>query len=294
MPNFDLDFLFYLFAWQDFIDLSYSGSSGTKMPRADWYFMKATEWHVPLDIAEQKAIACVLSALDDKIDLLHRQNQTLEALAQTLFRQWFIEEMQDDWEIKPLSEILTVKGGSTPSTKIEEYWNGEVHWTTPRDLSSNDSPFLLTTERKITKMGLTKISSGLLAKGTLLLSSRAPVGYLAFAEIPLAINQGFIAIIDNKGFSNQFIYMWLKENMDYVRSYANGSTFLEISKTAFKTLEMNIPPKSKRDEYDEIASLLFGKIKANVYQIRTLEKLRDLLIPKLMSGEVRVRYGQDH
>lgn len=242
---------------------------------------------VPL-LGIQKEISAVLSSLDDKIDLLHRQNETLEALAQTLFRQWFVEEAEDDWEEAKLGDVLTTKGGTTPSTKNPDFWGGDIYWTTPRDLSNNDSPFLLDTARKITPAGLDKISSGLLPKGTLLLSSRAPVGYLGFADIPLAINQGYIGIIDNKGVSKHFFYLWLRENMDYVKSFANGSTFLEISKTAFKTLEIVIPPSDIRNKFEEITLPLFKKIRKNVYQIRTLERLRDTLLPKLMSGEVWV------
>jgi len=149
------------------------------------------------------------------------------------------------------------------------------------------------TLRKISHKGLEKISSGLLPKGTLLLSSRAPVGYLAFAEIPLAINQGYIAIIDDKGFSNIFIYLWLRINMDYVKSHANGSTFQEISKTSFKALKTAIPPKDLRLKFDEIVNNNFKKIRTNLYQIRSLESLRDTLLPKLMSGEVRVQYDKE-
>jgi len=183
---------------------------------------------------EQKAIAEVLSSLDDKIDLLHRQNKTLEQMAETLFRQWFVEEAKEDWEVGELGDILSVKGGTTPSTKNPDFWNGDIHGTTPRDLSNDSNMYLLDTLKKISKKGLENISSGLLPKGTLLLSSRAPVGYLAFSEVPIAINQGYIAIIDNKGFSKHWIYLWLKENMDYIKSHANGSTFQEISKTSFK------------------------------------------------------------
>ena len=243
-------------------------------------------------LKEQKVIAEVLSSLDDKIDLLHCQNKTLEALAQTLFRQWFIEEAKDEWEVGILEDILTVKGGTTPSTKNDEYWNGNICWSTPKDLSSNSDMYLFDTARKITESGLVKISSGLLPKGTILLSSRAPVGYLAIAEVPLAINQGYIAILDDKGFSKYFIFLWLKLNMEYVISNANGSTFLEISKTVFKSLEIIKPPKDLREKFDDIVIDNFKKIKANSKQIKILENLRDTLLPKLMSGEVRVKYGE--
>src|SRR5690625_545900 len=240
-------------------------------------------------LPEQRAIASVLSSLDDKIDLLHRQNQTLEQMAETLFRQWFIEEADEGWEEGRLNDVLTVKGGTTPSTKNPDYWDGDIYWTSPRDITTLNSIYLFDTERKITEAGLKKISSGLLPKGTLLMSSRAPVGVLAFSEVPIAINQGYIAILDDRGISTEFVYLWLKANMDYVQSFANGSTFLEISKSAFKSLEIQIPPEELRNEFQERIIPNFKKIKSNQSQIRTLTALRDTLLPKLMSGEVRVQ-----
>jgi len=240
-------------------------------------------------IEEQYLIAGTLKDLHDKIDLLRRQNTTLEKMAETLFKQWFVEEAKDEWEEGILDEILTVKGGTTPSTSISEYWDGNIHWTSPKDITNLDSIYLFDTERKITELGLKKIGSGLLPKGSLLMSSRAPVGALAFAEIPLAINQGYIGIIDDKGFSKEFIYLWLKINMDTVQSYSNGSTFLEISKSAFKSLAISKPPRELRDKFQLMSRPLFEKIKANQVQIITLTKLRDTLLPKLMSGEVLIK-----
>jgi type I restriction enzyme S subunit len=243
-------------------------------------------------LPEQRAIASILSSLDDKIDLLHRQNQTLETLAETLFRQWFVEEAKEEWEEGVLDEILTVKGGTTPSTNAPKFWNGTIHWTSPRDVTNLNGIYLFDTEKKISEFGLSKISSGLLPKGTLLMSSRAPVGVLAFAEIPLAINQGYIAILDNKGFSKEYIYLWLKQNIDVVHSFSNGSTFMEISKSAFKSLQIQKPPKQLLIKFQALVQPYFDKIKTNQTQIRTLEKLRDTLLPKLMSGEVRVEMSE--
>jgi type I restriction enzyme S subunit len=239
-------------------------------------------------ISEQTAIASVLSSLDDKIDLLHRQNATLEKMAETLFRQWFVEEAKEEWEEGTLDDILTVKGGTTPSTSEPAYWNGSIHWTSPRDITDLNGIFLFDTERKITELGLSKISSGLLPKGTLLMSSRAPVGVLAFAEVPIAINQGYIAILDDKGVTKEFIYLWLKSNIEIVHSFSNGSTFMEISKSAFKTIQLQIPPKEVLRDFQIIVKPLFEKIRFNQIQMGTLKNLRDSLLPKLMSGEVRV------
>ncbi len=282
----DSNFLYYRLV-SLYETLRIYGGDGTAVPIVNKTDFENIETEIP-PLEEQKAIAEVLSSLDDKIDLLRRQNRTLESLAQTLFRQWFIEEAKDEWEVGVLDDILSVKGGSTPSTANSDFWDGDISWTTPRDLSSNTGVYLFKTERKITEEGLRKISSGLLPVGTVLLSSRAPVGYLAISDIPLAINQGYIAILDDKGFSKYFIYLWLKENMEYIVSNANGSTFLEISKSVFKSLKIAKPPKELRIKFDDEMTPIFAKIKSNSKQIQTLENLRDTLLPKLLSGEVRV------
>ena len=236
----------------------------------------------------QHRIASILTSLDDKIDLLHRENATLEQMAETLFRQWFVVEAKEEWEEGKLGDILSVKGGTTPSTKEPNFWDGDIAWTSPRDVTTLDGLYLFETEKKITQKGLEQISSGLLPAGTLLMSSRAPVGVLAFAEIPLAINQGYIAILDDKGYSKEFVYLWLKTNMDVVHSYSNGSTFMEISKSAFKSIDIVIPPKEEVGIFVEKIKPYFEKIRMNEIQIQTLIQTRDGLLPRLMSGEVKI------
>ena len=238
---------------------------------------------------EQDKIVSILTSLDDKIDLLRRENATLEAMAETLFRQWFVVEAKEEWEEGKLGDILSVKGGTTPSTKEPSFWDGDIAWTSPRDVTTLNGLYLFETEKRITQKGLEQISSGLLPSGTLLMSSRAPVGVLAFAEIPLAINQGYIAILDDKGYSKEFIYLWLKTNMDLVHSYSNGSTFMEISKSAFKSLDISIPSKNEVECFVQEVKPYFEKIRTNEIQIRTLTKTRDGLLPKLMSNEINVK-----
>ncbi|MFC3812842.1 restriction endonuclease subunit S [Lacihabitans lacunae] len=264
------------------------------------------------DIETQTAIAEILSSLDDKIELNNKINQELENLAQTLFKQWFIDfefpnengepykssggemidselgEIPKGWEVGVLNDILEVKGGTTPSTKEPLFWDGEFHWTSPRDLSNLHFPLLLNTDKKVTKEGLKKISSGLLPKGTLLLSSRAPIGYLAITEIETAINQGYIAINAKQGFSNLYILYWIKSNMDLIIERANGSTFLEISKTNFKQINCLIPQKNILNEYMLQIDLLFEQLRINLLENQELTNLRDTLLPKLISGELQI------
>lgn len=251
------------------------------------------------DLPTQRQIAQILTSLDDKIELNLQMNQTLEAMAQAIFKEWFVDfnfpgfdgELVDGlpkgWRKGKLGDIIDVKGGTTPSTSVDEYWNGDNYWTTPKDLSNAQSPVLIDTERKITDLGVKQISSGVLPKGTLLLSSRAPIGYLAISQVPISINQGYIAI-QGKAVSNLFMLFWLKENMEAVKSKANGSTFQEISKSNFKLIDISIPSVEVLQRFDEVIDPVFRKIVENVYSNLSLTQTRDTLLPKLMSGQLEV------
>jgi len=283
----DSKFIAYFLSTEDMKSWISNNAVGTTMPNLNSSILQQVPLSLP-SLDEQKRIASILSSLDDKIDLLNRENATLEAMAETLFRQWFIEEAKEDWEEGKLGDILSVKGGTTPSTKEPSFWDGNIAWTSPRDVTTLNGLYLFKTEKTITEEGLKRISSGLLPKGTLLMSSRAPVGVLAFAEIPLAINQGYVAILDDKGYAKEFIYLWLKANMDLVHSYSNGSTFMEISKTAFKSLDIQIPSKAEVADFVSTVKPYFDKMKLNEQQIRLITKQRDILLPKLMSNEITI------
>lgn len=283
--NVDKNFVYYTFLTDDFQSHLLNIATGTTIQNVPLKGLRESIILLP-PLDEQKRIASILSSLDDKIDLHHRENATLEAMAETLFRQWFIEEAKEDWEEGKLDDILSVKGGTTPSTKESRFWNGNIAWTSPRDVTTLKGVYLFKTEKTITEDGLREISSGLLPKGTLLMSSRAPVGVLAISEIPVAVNQGYIAILDNKGYAKEFIYLWLKLNMDLVHSYSNGSTFMEISKSAFKSLELQIPSIKEVERFVNGIKPIFEKIRNNEKHIQTLIQTRDSLIPKLMSNEI--------
>jgi type I restriction enzyme S subunit len=266
----------------------------------------------------QISIADVLGALDDKIELNRQMNETLEAMARAVFKDWFVdfgptrakmdgrapylapylwslfparldgEGKPEGWDASTIGREVDVVGGSTPSTKEGAYWGGSIAWATPKDLSSLNTPVLLGTERRITKAGLSQIGSGLLPVGAVLLSSRAPIGYMAIAQLPVAINQGFIGMICNGRLSNVFAWLWTQANMDTVQQHANGSTFQEISKANFRPIEVTVPASDILKAFDETVTPLFERIVANERESHTLAATRDLLLPRLMSGEVRV------
>ena len=244
---------------------------------------------------EQVAIADMLSSFDAKIELLREQNETLEKTAQTIFQEWFgkysverPEELPEGWRVGKLGEVIDIRWWSTPSTLNPDFWEWTIAWTSPKDLSTSKEMFLFQTESKITQEWLKKASSWLLPIWTLLLSSRAPIWYLAITNIEVAINQGYIAFISWNHFWNKFMYLWLKMNMQTVLSSANGSTFLEISKSSFRNIETIIPSKNTIDEFETKINSMFAKILSNLLQIQSLSRTRDELLPRLMSGEVRV------
>ena len=295
---------------------------GATMPNLNTAIMSAVPFALP-PLAEQKAIAAVLGALDDKIELNRRMNATLEAMARALFQSWFVDfdpvrakldgrppaaldpataalfpdhfqyseagHIPKGWTIQPVGEVVDCVGGGTPSTAEPKYWEGGTHhWTTPKDFSSLQAPVLLDTDRKLTDGGIAKISSGLLPAGTLLLSSRAPVGYLAIAAMPVAINQGFIAMKCNDRASNFFMLNWCQTNMAEIESRATGTTFAEISKQNFRPIRVVLPPKELMAAFTAKVAPLYAQITANLHQSRTLATLRDTLLPKLLSGELSV------
>jgi type I restriction enzyme S subunit len=270
----------------------------------------------------QHPISDLISVLDDKIEGNGKMNNTLEAMGRAIFKDWFVDfgptlaklegrapylaahiwslfpdtliqdGRPDGWSTSTIGQEVEVVGGSTPSTKTAAYWGGHISWATPKDLSSLSTPVLLSTERQITDDGLSQISSGLLPVGTVLLSSRAPVGYTAITQIPVAVNQGFIAMICKKRLSNVFAWLWTLANMETVHQKANGSTFQEISKANFRPIPLTVPPQAILQAFDKVARPLFDRIVTNERESRALAATRDYLLPKLMSGEVRVKEAE--
>lgn len=318
----DLKYAYFLIK---FIGLNHL-KDGTSNPTLSRDTFGAQAFPLP-PLVVQRAIAHILSTLDDKIELNRRMNETLEAMARALFKSWFVDfdpvrakaegrapglpksladlfpdsfedselgEIPKGWQVKTIGDIADVLGGSTPSTKEQYYWSGGTHhWVTPKDLSGLLVPVMLDTERRITDAGLSQIGSGLLPKGTVLLSSRAPIGYLAVAEIPVAINQGFIAMKPKKGISNLFLLFWASVAHEEIVSRANGSTFLEISKSNFRPIPVIAPPRAMMQEFDAQVRPLYERIVECERESRTLAALRDALLPKLISGEIRVNEGEE-
>lgn len=189
-----------------------------------------------------------------------------------------------------LGELGTVYSGGTPSTKKAEFWDGDIAWITPKDLAGYSKKKISKGERNITKAGLSGSSATLIPAGSVLMSSRAPIGYVAIANNELSTNQGFKSINCNKSIClNEYIYYWIKSNIEYIKSKANGSTFKEISGSSFKNLEIDVPDLEKQKKIVKILSALDQKIELNMRINETLSDLMTAYSNKLFSNFVEFR-----
>lgn len=277
---------------------------------------------------KQRSVADILRVLDDKIELNWGMNETLEAIARAIFKSWFVNfepahakmegrwrrgeslpglpanfydlfpsSFEDSalgkvpvgWAVRALGECVRVIGGSTPHTEEPSFWqDGIYHFATPKDLSQLNGPFLSITERTITDAGLAQVGSGLLPIGTVLLSSRAPIGYLAIADLPVVVNQGIAAMVCDGDMPNYYVYFWVKDNLDTILNHANGTTFLEISKGNFRKVEALTPSPAVFKAFRNLVAPLFDQIANTLKESRMLARIRDALLPKLVSGEIGV------
>jgi type I restriction enzyme S subunit len=239
-------------------------------------------------LLEQKAIAEVLSSLDDKIDLLTRQNKTLEDLAQAYFRKWFIEDASKEWEVVPISEKFDVLLGGTPSRKIESYWtNGTIGWINSGKINEFR---IIEASEYITEEALNNSSAKLLPAGTTVLAiTGATLGKISMVLRSFAANQSVIGLVPKAELSNNFIFLWLKENINALISMQTGGAQQHINSNDVKSFDVIVPDTVALSLFRRKIDPLMLKISQNCFQINTLNKLRDTLLPKLISGEIRVK-----
>ncbi|KAF5437553.1 type I restriction enzyme, S subunit [Candidatus Methanophagaceae archaeon] len=269
----DLYFLNWLMRTPEYRFHVVSSASGSTVGHTSPSRIKEYVFNLP-PLPEQLAIASVLSCLDDKIDLLHRQNKTLDAMAETLFRQWFVEEADEGWEKDTLLELIQLVGGGTPKTSIPDYWDGNIPWLAGGDIASNHKSFIINTEKKITENGINNSSAKLLPKYATVISARGTVGKYCLLAKPMAFSQsnyGILPKIENCYF---FTYLLINHVVEELQASAYGSVFDTITTTTFKENKVPIPPESEIQDFEKSISSYFQKIIMNKSQIRTLEDVR--------------------
>lgn len=278
-------FLYYWFSSPEFKHQASSLQSSTDMaPYISLSQLAGVAISLPNE-REQQAIAEVLGALDDKIAANTQLVDTLHQLASALFQGLRAAPT----EPRTYGDLAQIGGGGTPSTKEPTYWDGEVMWAAPSDITSLQSPYLDETPRRITATGLAASSSPLYPAGSILMTSRATIGAFAVNQVPTAVNQGFIVVQPHDPTHKWWLFHEMHSRVPEYINYANGATFLELPRSAFKKLQVRVPERAAVEQFDEKVSPLHALALSLVRESRTLAELRDTLLPRLMDGTMRVK-----
>ena len=282
----DSEYLYYYFRLEETKQFVRNIAVGATMPSINTKLLGEIVVTFP-ELEQQKRIVGILSAIDSKIEVNQKINDNLEQQAATYFQELFINNANSMWQIGTISDLGTVVGGSTPSkTKPEYYTDNGIAWITPKDLSINKSKFISHGENDITELGLKNSSATVMPKGTVLFSSRAPIGYIAIASDEVTTNQGFKSVVPYSEVGPAFIYFFLKHSLPVIEGAASGSTFKEISGSAMKNIPAIVPDRSTLDQFNGFCAPIFAQQKILENQNRSLAMLRDSLLPKLMSGAI--------
>lgn len=245
---------------------------------------------IPLpDRKQQDYLVSILEPIDEKIKINKQINDNLEQQAQSFFQELFVDNADPEWATGTISDLGTVVGGSTPSkAKPEYYTESGIAWITPKDLSINKSKFISHGENDITELGLKNSSAAIMPEGTVLFSSRAPIGYIAIAAGEVTTNQGFKSVVPKPEIGTPFVYFFLKNTLPVIEGMASGSTFKEVSGSTMKNVPAVIPDAETLAKFSNFCAPIFAQQRILEEQNQSLAALRDNLLPRLMSGEIDV------
>ena len=296
------DYLYYNIFGKKFIDYVNSIHTGSAIPHISQKQIEDYKILLP-NLETQRRIASILSSLDRKIELNNKINADLEEMAQAIFKNWFVDfepfkdgkfvdselgMIPEGWKVGRLDEIADVVGGSTPSKAKPEYYTQKgIAWLTPKDLSNHPAVYTSRGEIDITEEGYNSTSTKLMPKGTILFTSRAPIGYISIAQNDICTNQGFKSLVPKKA-GTCFLYCFLKYVTPEIENKSTGSTFKEASGSLMKSLQVLMPEQKVFEDFETIVSPLFARIESLEKESSRLSLLRDTLLPRLMSGELEV------
>ena len=289
-PNTEVDplYLYYFFCLEDTKQFVRNIAVGATMPSINTKLLGEVEVVYPSQREQQKIVA-LLSALDDKIEINQKINDNLEQQVQAYFQELFVDNADPAWTLGTISDLGTVVGGSTPSKSKPEYYTEDgIAWITPKDLSINKAKFISHGENDITELGLKNSSASIMPEGTVLFSSRAPIGYIAIASGEVTTNQGFKSVVPKPGIGTAYVYCFLKHNLPVIEGMASGSTFKEVSGSTMKNVPAVIPDTETLTCFNDFCAPIFAHQRILEEQNQSLAALRDSLLPKLMSGEIDV------
>ena len=282
-----LVFYFHTFEGQNKI-LSFANQTGVPALSQPLKNFKKIRLCLP-SLQEQRRIASIVETINDKIENNIKINDNLEQQAQSYFQELFVDNANPEWTTGTISDLGAVVGGSTPSkAKPEYYTESGIAWITPKDLSINKSKFVSHGENDITELGLKNSSAAIMPEGTVLFSSRAPIGYIAIAAGEVTTNQGFKSVVPKPEIGTPFVYFFLKNALPVIEGMASGSTFKEVSGSTMKNVPAVIPDAETLAKFSDFCAPIFAQQRILEEQNQSLATLRDNLLPKLMSGEIDV------
>lgn len=280
----DLKYVYYYFSSPHIQRLIQLSSSSSVQPVFNFTALKNFEIPIPpLEI--QHVIASTLSSLDAKIDLLRQQNETLEALGAAVFREWFLG---GNWQEISLYDQIQLVGGGTPKTGVDEYWGGEIGWLSGGDIASNHKGYVSGASKTVTKDGVANSSAKLLPRNATIISARGTVGKYCLLAEPMTFSQSNYGVMPADGTSFYFTYLVIDHAVERLLSAAYGSVFDTITTRTFKNLKLPAPPVMEVHKFEQKVSPFFEKMETNTKSINNLIETRDLLLPKLMSGKVKI------
>ncbi|WP_299675766.1 restriction endonuclease subunit S [uncultured Dokdonia sp.] len=307
-------FSYSLYKEEDLIQSFMDGSTG--QGELDKLRLFNIEFKLP-SIKYRKNVCVFLNTIDQKIEVNNKINQELESLAKLIYDYWFVQfdfpdangkpykssggkmvynavlkrEIPEGWESGTFEDVAVIIGGSTPSKAEKVYYTKDngTPWITPKDLSINKGKKYITRgEIDVTEKGINKASLKLMPAGTILLSSRAPIGYLAISREIVTTNQGFKSFVPRDYFTSEFLFYQIKNKIPLIEARSSGSTFKEVSASILKGIKIIIPPKKIIEEYQKIIKPIFSKQNLVELENQELASLRDWLLPMLMNGQVTV------
>ena len=314
-------FYYYVFSSAEQQDYIRQNAIQTGVPHTNLGILRGTPVPLP-PLCEQRAIAHILGTLDDKIELNRRMNETLEAMARALFKSWFVDfdpvrakaegrdpalpksladlfpdsfedselgEIPKGWEVQRFADTVDIIGGGTPKTSVAEFWDGDIPWFSVVDAPSNSEVWVVDTAKKITREGVEKSSTRVLSVGTTIISARGTVGRIALVAVPMAMNQSCYGLRGKAGTHGFFTYYATRELVTRLQQHAHGSVFDTITQHTLAGVSLALPPATLIEAFETRVRPALERIRASLLSSRTLAVLRDALLPKLLSGELRVK-----
>ena len=285
-------------------------------PNASASTMTQAPLRAPKNLATQRAIAHILGTLDDKIEMNRRMNETLEGIARAIFKSWFVDfdpvrakvegreiglpdEIADlfpdqfekfpvGWEVVPFVDTIDIVGGGTPKTSEAEYWNGDIPWFSIADAPRDADIFVIDTQKKISQLGLENSAVQLLPKGTTIISARGTVGRVALAGIPMAMNQSCYGLVDRESPQGFYLYFTTRRLVPALLQQTHGSVFDTITRQTFSAVNVPVPPQTVVTAFEDKLAPLMERVLNNIQESRTLVTLREILLPKLITGQLRI------